>query len=157
MTSTPSRVSSSRKPVISLMSRPSIFAEYTKPDFLSPSILKVTVSPLGDCFVQLSIISKTLRCLRLSLLLLATARYNLGIALAQQPDKRVNNAIWEWGKFYVVGEELVAAKGFLRGTGNFPSNDYSLLPIDGSMDYGNLFDSLKDALWGPSSPRGSQR
>src|SRR5258708_29755123 len=64
MTSTPSRVSSSRKPVISLMSRPSIFAEYTKPDFLSPSILKVTVSPLGDCFVQLSIISKTLRCLR---------------------------------------------------------------------------------------------
>ena len=24
---------------------------------------------------------------------------HLGIALAQLPDKRVNNAIWEWGKF----------------------------------------------------------
>src|SRR6266566_7623063 len=39
------------------MSRPSIPAEYTKPDFLSPSILKVTVLPLADFFVQLSIIS----------------------------------------------------------------------------------------------------
>src|SRR5437899_2151032 len=39
------------------MARPSIPAEYTKPDFLSPSILKVTVLPLADFFVQLSIIS----------------------------------------------------------------------------------------------------
>ena len=64
--------------------------------FLSPSILKVTVLPFGDCFVQLSIISKTLRCLRRPLFLLATARYNLGIALAQLLNKRVNNAIWGW-------------------------------------------------------------
>ncbi|SRR6266705_1070996 len=28
-------------------------------------------------------------------------------------------------------------------SGNFPSSDYSLLPIDGSMDYGRLFVSLK--------------
>src|SRR5690242_6808347 len=55
MTSTCSRVSSSRKPVISLVSRPSIFAEYTKPDFLSPSILNVTVLFVGVCFVQTSI------------------------------------------------------------------------------------------------------
>src|SRR5437667_1776881 len=93
MTSTPSRVSSSRKPVISLMSRPSIFAEYTKPDFRSPSILKVTVLPLGDCFVQLSIISKTLRCLRRPVFLFGDGAVHLGIALAQLPDKRVNNAI----------------------------------------------------------------
>src|SRR5258707_6864637 len=55
--STSSRVSIFREPVISLSSPPSIPAEYTKPDFLSPSILKVTVLPLADFFVQLSIIS----------------------------------------------------------------------------------------------------
>jgi len=64
-----------------------------------PSILKVTVLPLGDCFVQLSIISKTLRCLRRPLFLFGDGAVNLGIALAQLPDKRVNNAIGGWTKF----------------------------------------------------------
>src|SRR5712672_79830 len=92
MTSTPSRGSSSRKPVISLMSRPSIFAEYTKPEFPSPSILKITVLPLGDCFVQLSIISK---CPTLSTtpVPVGDGAVHFGIALAQLPDKRVNDAI----------------------------------------------------------------
>src|SRR6266850_2943252 len=62
MASTSWRVSTSSEPVISLMSCPSIFAEYTKPAFLSPSILKVTVLPLGDCFVQTSIICPLQLC-----------------------------------------------------------------------------------------------
>src|SRR5206468_11463502 len=97
MTSTPSRVSSSQKPVISLMSRPSIFAEYTKPDFRSPSILKVTVLPLGDCFVQLSIISENAPLSTTPVVPVwrrrRTPAVHLGIALGQLPDKRVNNAI----------------------------------------------------------------
>src|SRR5439155_22393200 len=99
MTSTPSRVSSSQKPVISLMSRPSIFAEYTKPDFRSPSILKVTVLPLGDCFVQLSIISKNSPLSTTPVVPAGDGAVHLGVALAQLPDKRVNNAIGGWGKF----------------------------------------------------------
>src|SRR5258708_7865525 len=97
------------------MSRPAIPAEYTKPDFLSPSIVKVTVLPLEDFFVQLSIISS--------------------------PPS--------WS--------LVCCNPRYRARGNCLCSDYSLLPIDSSMCRERLFDSLKDALWGPSSPRGSQR
>src|SRR5437660_5077076 len=111
------------------MSRPSIPAEYTKPDFLSPSILKVTVLPLADFFVQLSIISSPLNWSQVS--------RNRGTD---------SHAFRHSGRSRLIELHGITCAAI---TG--------LLPIDGSMDYGKLFDSLKDALWGPSSPRGSQR
>src|SRR5438552_18331474 len=66
-----------------------------------PSILKVTVLPLGDCFVQLSIISKTLRCLRRPLFLFGDGAVNLGLAPAQFADQPRHSAIAEWTKLPV--------------------------------------------------------
>src|SRR5258708_30553945 len=99
MTSTPAHVSSTRKPVISLMSRTSIFAEYTKPNFVSPLKLE------GHGFAARRLLHPTVNHFKKPSAVydarvpIGDGAVHLGIALAQLPDKRVNNAIWEWGKF----------------------------------------------------------
>ena len=72
---------------------------------------------------------------------------------------------WPFGSFYPDGPESYAipylgvsiesdCKPLVRYSGNYPNSNYGLLPIDGSIDHGKLFVSLKDIV--RTSPRGSR-